>query len=366
VSSVQPIAWYENAYPEIKGFVEGRLGRTFSSATQAWYAYLLQQTATGTALTPGSNAPVSQMDRLVELESSLGKNKLLNPQVQFLGLWANAARSNYHSGQFTVQKRFGRGFSVTMNYTLSKSLDVTSAAEARGLRPNGQTGEGLAADPLNPGLSYGLSDFDRRHQFTGYFLADLPFGRNRWLGGNVGSTLDQFIGGWQVSGIVVGASGRPWNFTDNRFNHHFAGRDIPVATQPIPFELTKQAGLPGSGIPVVYLIPGTSADRTRIGRENFKNSHPGGPIARNQGRGPGFSNIDLSVTKNFDLSSIRESMRLRFRWETFNLFNHPNFDIPGSNPNGGPTNIDRAGTLGQVENTLGTERVMQFGLRLEF
>ena len=366
VSSVQPIAWYENAYPEIKGFVEGRLGKTFSSATQAWYAFLLQQTATGTALAPGPNAQVSQIDRVSDLERGLGKNKLLNPQVQFLGLWANVARSNYHAGQFTAQKRFGRGFNVTLNYTLSKSMDVTSAAEARGLRPNGQTGEGLAADPLNPGLSYGLSDFDRRHQFSGYFLGDLPFGRNMWLGSNAGSALNQIIGGWQVSGIVMGASGRPWNFTDNRFNHHFAGRDTPVATQDIPFELTKQAGLPGSGIPVVYLIPGTAADRTRIGRENFKNSHPGGAIARNQGQGPGYWNVDMSVTKNFDLSGIRESMRLRFRWETFNLFNHPNFDIPGFNPNGGPTNIDRAGTLGQVENTLGTERVMQFGVRLEF
>jgi hypothetical protein len=253
-----------------------------------------------------------------------------------------------------------------MNYTLSKSMDVTSAAEARGLRPNGQTGEGLAADPLNPSRSYGLSDFDRRHQFTGYFLADLPFGRNRWLGSDVGSTVDQFIGGWQFSGIVVGASGRPWNFTNNRFNHHFAGRDIPHVTQSIPFELTKQAGLPGSNIPVVYLIPGSAADRTRIGQQNFMNSHPGGAIARNQGRGPGYWNLDTAVTKNFNLSSIRENMRLRFRWETFNLFNHPNFDIPGFNPQGGPTNTDRAGTLGQVESTLGTERVMQFGLRLEF
>jgi hypothetical protein len=366
VNSVEPIAWYESAYPEIKGFVEGRLGRTFSSATQAWYAYLLQQTATGSVLTPGANAPVSQIDRVNELERALGRSKLLNPQVQFLGLWANVARSNYHSGQFTVQKRFSRGFSLTMNYTLSKSMDVTSAAEARGLRPNGQTGEGLAADPLNPSRSYGLSDFDRRHQFTGYFLADLPFGRNRWLGSDVGSTVDQFIGGWQFSGIVVGASGRPWNFTNNRFNHHFAGRDIPHVTQSIPFELTKQAGLPGSNIPVVYLIPGSAADRTRIGQQNFMNSHPGGAIARNQGRGPGYWNLDTAVTKNFNLSSIRENMRLRFRWETFNLFNHPNFDIPGFNPQGGPTNTDRAGTLGQVESTLGTERVMQFGLRLEF
>ena len=247
-----------------------------------------------------------------------------------------------------------------MNYTLSKSMDITSAAEARGNRANGQTGEGLAADALNPGKSYALSDFDRRHQFSGTFVAELPTGRNRWLGGNVGPALNQVIGGWQLSGIVAAASGRPWNFTSNRFNHHFAGRDQPPVTDEIPFELTK---LPGR---VVVMIPGTAADRARIGTENFKNSHLGGAIARNQARGPGFWNVDFAVTKSFDLSSIRETMRLRFRWETFDLFNHPNFALPGFNPSGGATNIDRGGTLSQIDSTLGAERVMQFAIRLDF
>ena len=68
-SGVQPIAWYENVYPEIKSFVEGRLNTTFASATQAWYAYLLQQTATGPSLTPGPNAPVSLYDRINAVEA---------------------------------------------------------------------------------------------------------------------------------------------------------------------------------------------------------------------------------------------------------------------------------------------------------
>jgi hypothetical protein len=358
VSAVQPIPWYENAYPEIKAFVEGKLQQTFTSVTQAWYAYLLQQTATGVPLTPGPNAPVGQIDRLIEIESGLARNKLLNPQVQFLGLFGNFAKSNYHSAQFTVQRRLGNAVNLTMNYTLSKSMDVTSAAEARGTRANGQTGEGLAADPIHPELSYALSDFDRRHQVSGYFVADLPFGTNKWIGRNSGSLVNQVIGGWQTSGIIVAGSGRPWNFTDSRFNHHVAGRDQPHMTAPIPFKLTKENGL-------VFMIPGSAADRAKISQQNFKNSHPGGAIARNQGRGPGFWNVDFAMTKSFDLSSVRENMRLRFRWEAFNVFNHPNFDIPLSTPSGGATNIDRS-TQGQLETTLGSERVMQFGLRLEF
>jgi hypothetical protein len=357
---VQPIAWYENAYPEMKTYVEGRLGRSFASATQAWYAYMLQQSAAPGAviLQPGPNAPVSQVDRLHELESGLRRNKLLSPQVRFFGLFGNFARSNYHSGQFTVRKHVGRGLTTTINYTLSKSMDITSAAEARGVRPDPVTGEGLAADPFNPDFSYALSDFDRRHQLNVNFVADLPFGTGKWLGGGASSTLNQIIGGWQVSSIALVASGRPWNFTaSNRFNHHFNGRDQPHVSAPIPFELTKQDRR-------VFMIPGTFADRSLIATGSFKNTHPGGPIARNQGRGPGFWNVDLAVTKSFAVPAIGESSRLRFRWESFNVFNHPNFATPTTEAG---HNIDRSGgTLGEILKTLGTERVMQFSLRLEF
>jgi len=360
VNDVQPIAWYENVYPEIKGFVETKLNRTFASVTQAFYAYMLQQTATGLSLTPGPNAAVSEFDRLNEIERGLGKIKLLNPQVQFFGLFGNFSRSNYNSAQFSARKRLATGFTLSMNYTLSKSMDITSAAEARGNRANGTTGEGLAADPLNPELSYALSDFDRRHQFNSDFLVDLPFGTGHSIGGGASPALNSFIGGWRVSSIVVVASGLPWNFTaSDRFNRHFAGRDQPTTIAPIPFELTKQ-GSSGS-IPTVFMIPGTSADRASIAKLDFANSYPGGPVARNQGRGPGYWNADLAVTKVFSLNRIRESSKLLFRWEAFNVFNHPNFSIPSD-----AGNIAAGGTLGQITTTQGTERVMQFSLRFEF
>ena len=361
VSDVQPIAWYENVYPQIKTFVEGRLGRPFASATQAWYAFLLQQStaASATILQPGPNAPVSQADRFHDLETNLRQNKLLSPQARFFGLFGNFAHSNYNSAQFTARKRIVEGVTAAINYTLSKSMDVTSAAEAKGLRPDAVTGEGLAADPFNPDFSYALSDFDRRHQLNVNFVAVLPFGSGKWLGGGASSSLNQIIGGWQVSGIALVASGRPWNFTaSNRFNHHFNGRDQPHAIAPIPFELTKQDGRR------VFIIPGTFDDRTSIATTGFKNTHPGGPIARNQGRGPGFWNVDLAITKSFAVPAIGESSRLRFRWEAFNAFNHPNFAIPTTEAG---HNIDRSGgTLGEIVRTLGTERVMQFSLRLDF
>lgn len=349
IDQVQPIAWFENVYPEMKPYIEGVLRRTFSSATQAWYAYVNQ------SLVPGPNASLSIYDQWGSLENGLKKNKVTNPQVQFWGLFSNFSKSNYHSGQFSVRKRFGQGFTLGANYTLSKSMDITSAAEARGNRPNGTTGEGLVEDPYHPELSYDISDFDRRHQFNGNFLVELPFGRGKWLGKDVPGVVDQIIGGWQISGITVLTSGRPWNFTaSSRFNWHWFGRDIPEMIKQVPFELTKSGGQ-------VWITRGTSAERTGYAVNNFRNTHPGGPVARNQGIGPNFQNVDLAVTKSIRLHS--ENLRARFRVEAFNLFNHPNFNVPTTEPG---HNIDRRGNLGEITTTQGTERVMQFSFRIEF
>src|SRR5439155_1936023 len=124
------------------------------------------------------------------------------------------------------------------------------------------------ADPLNPDLSYALSDFDRRHQFNANFLADLPFGRGKWVGRDASTALNRIIGGWQVSGIAVAASGRPWNFTSiSRYNRHFVGRDEPNMITPVPFQLTRKEGR-------VFIIPGNAVERAAIATGNFENSYP--------------------------------------------------------------------------------------------
>jgi hypothetical protein len=84
---------------------------------------------------------------------------------------------------------------------------------------------------------------------------------------------------------------------------------------------------------------------------------PGSALGRNDGEGPSFFNTDVSLTKNF---TITEDVRARFRWEAFNIMNHPNFAAPG-----GGTRIDRS-SFGEITSTRGTERVMQFSFRLEF
>jgi hypothetical protein len=353
VANVQPIPWFENIYTGYKKVAGDSMKQTFNSETQAIYAYA------NIGITPGPNAEICWTNALDFYESSTDQNIVTNPQATFFGFYSNLGLSNYHAGQFTVRKRFTEGYTFTANYTWSKSMDITSQAEARGNRANGTTGEGLAEDAYHPSLSYAISDFNRTSQFNGNFLAELPFGKGKPIAGNASGVLNTIIGGWEVSGIALATTGRPWNFTSsNRFTFHFFGRDVPALATNVPWGLNKQKG-------GVYLIQGSAADRDNIAATGFQNVYPGSAVARNQGVGPNFFNIDAAISKAFQ---VREGMSMRLRAEAFNALNHPNFSIPFSqvsSTNG--LNISRrGGVLGQVLDTQGTERTMQFSMRVVF
>jgi hypothetical protein len=98
-----------------------------------------------------------------------------------------------------------------------------------------------------------------------------------------------------------------------------------------------------------------------------------GPIgftigSRNNLRGPRYANQNLGLAKTFPV--YKESVNLKFRADAFNAFNHPSFNIPGSDANnlGPPANevTINSGVFGQITSTASTPRVLQFSLRLEF
>ena len=74
--------------------------------------------------------------------------------------------------------------------------------------------------------------------------------------------------------------------------------------------------------------------------------------------GPGQVNTDLSVLKTFPLRKLAESTNLEFRADFFNLFNHPQFDIPDTE--------FTSGSFGQVTRTVVSPRVIQFALKFNF
>ena len=101
-----------------------------------------------------------------------------------------------------------------MNYTLSKSTDLGSAVERGTIGLGGYSG--ILLNPWQPELQYSYSDFDVRHQVNLNWVADLPFGRGRAIGGGVPAWLNQVIGDWQFSGLFRWTSGLPFNIINAR------------------------------------------------------------------------------------------------------------------------------------------------------
>jgi hypothetical protein len=387
-ASIAPIPWFEDVYGGYKTWATGAANTTngfpgaqFANATQAFYAVLNK------GFVPGPNAQVTLTNATNFYESETKQHITTNGQAQYLPLYTNVGWSNYHSGQFTIRKRFSEGYSMTANYTWSKSLDVTSAGEALGQRPGGSGSPDQIIDPYHPALNYGPSTFDRRHQFNGNFTAELPVGTGKLIGSNMGGILNQIFGGWAASGIVVATSGSPWQYgAGNRFTFHFNGQDIPVQTAAIPYGLnrghtaavTTNGVVTGGGTPTVYFIkdPNLSAscgsdtacvapNRTAA-YNSFMTPFPGGPVTRNNAVGPGFFNMDASVSKSFRIS---EGITGMARAEAFNVLNHPNFSNPGSGSAtiANATNIDStSGVLSAIGSTRNDNRIMQFTLRIQF
>jgi hypothetical protein len=142
------------------------------------------------------------------------------------------------------------------------------------------------------------------------FVYDLPFGRGRRLGNSISKAADVFIGGWQVNGIATFQRGFPLSIT---------AADSGNLLDSFGTNRANLVGDPRSGR--------TGTVDSWFNTAAFAQPAPGvsGNSGRNILRAPGISNFDLSLFKNFLLS---ERLRLQFRLESFNAFNHTQFGNP--------------------------------------
>jgi hypothetical protein len=244
-----------------------------------------------------------------------------------------SANSSYNALQTSLRRRLRNGLTLLASYTFSRAIDNNSSTNnsTTGAQRNPQDIRNFAAERA-------VSDFHRQHQFSGSFNYELPLGRRRALLSNVKGLADALVGGWQLNGVVTLLSGRPFTPQYN----------APDVTQQRP----DLIGDPYTNIPdgltfnpaaFTRPIP-TAQDPTAFGN-----------AGRNILIGPGFRSVDLSLLKNFQL---REGLRLQFRAETFNAFNHPNFQIP--------VNFLDDSDVGRVRITANEGREWQFALKLIF
>jgi hypothetical protein len=287
---------------------------------------------------------------------------LFQPQFSQLGAWTNWANSNYHSLQVTLRKNLGFG-SFAFNYVFSKSIDNDSAAENSDLlNPNVSNGtvQGLIQNPFDVGLNRAVSDFDLTHNFNGFMVFDLPFGKGRRFANSASRLVDAVIGGWEITGAGRWRSGFPQS-PGNGFNFptNFFLTSSSTVTAPLTSSITRSEPASGATVPSqVGTANVFSNAAAALADLNF--TLPGLPGSRNVLRGPAYASLDAGVHKNFRLWS--EASRLQFRATVFNAFNSVNFSDLGISLD--PTS---PATFGQITSTAsGRGREMEFAIRLEF
>jgi hypothetical protein len=232
------------------------------------------------------------------------------------------ANSIYNALQFRSEKRVRQGLAFLAAYTWSRSIDDDSAVFS------GSVGQGIPQDPYDFRSDRSLSDFQVEHRFSFSYLYDLPFGSDRkWL--NTTGLMNRVFGSWQTAGIATMQTGSP--YTVNLEPTGPAEAALTAFAYPIRPDLI---GDPNKGGPVAA-NPGCSAPAQIHTPQNWFNpcafASPQNPLLGTAGRniliGPGLNNLDFSLLKNIPFH--HEGRRLELRFEFFNLFNIPHFDIPG-------------------------------------
>ncbi len=335
-------------------------GGTTSSLIQEVYAlYTTTDTYAGDEVVGLANIDLYGylFDTLNNVYYFNGKpGELLNGQATSMYAWSSIGSSNYNALQLTVRKQLSSGIQFDLNYTYSKSIDITSAASRLSFSPSDNIGAPATrlVNAFNPRLVRAVSDFDLPHQINANWIAELPFGRGKPIGRGSGAVLNGFIGGWQWSGVGRWTSGFPFTIDNGQFwptDWDYQGMARMIAT--------PQAGAfhQPNGSVSVFANPTAAIN-------DFIHPFPGDPGSRNTLRGDGFAGLDMSLSKRWQLPA--EGHSIQFRWEVFNVFNLTRFNVAAGLGDNAPSLQQLPGNFGDYTGLLTQPRVMQFALRYEF
>ena len=241
---------------------------------------------------------------------------------------ATDGKSYFQSLQMRAERRFSRGFTFLSSYTWAHNIDTAYGTnESLPYTPGGVQNDNCW------GCERSNSGFDYRHRFTTSFLWNIPAGKS-WHG-----LAAVVLKNWSLNGIATYQSGFPFTVTQsgNRQNT-------------------------GSGTQRPDYVPGAdphlpNADPSRwfnTSAFQFADLHFGN-VGRNTLRSPALKTWDTGIFKEFP---VREGQRFQFRFETFNLFNTPQFRAPNAQL-GAPA-------FGQITSTWLDNRQIQFALKYLF
>lgn len=239
----------------------------------------------------------------------ISRRTLLTPFPEFgtITTTNNDGETWYHSGQFTVNKRFSKGYGLQAAYTWSKWLQATEYLNAGDERPHKV-----------------ISDQDVPHRFSMSGFYEFPFGKGKTFFSNANRFVNAIIGGWQVQGTYVYQSGFPVLFANDAF---YLGGDISI---PKSQQTTGRWFNTAAFVSVVGGNPTCGAFAT-------PNASCATPVDHRRTLPLRFSNVRIDPTNNMDFGirkdiHLRETMKIQLRMEFINGLNHPLFPGPVVNP----------------------------------
>ncbi len=261
-----------------------------------------------------------------------------DPRFDDIDLLESRGNSNYNALQVRLQQRLFHGLTSLVSYTWSKSIDDASNFFSSAGDPN------FPQNSYNVAAERGRSNFDVRQRLSASYSYALPFGKGRQHLADNG-WVSTVLTGWETHGIITLQTGRPFTVALlSEIDNSGTGRSI------LGFGANDRPNVVGNP-----QISNPTPDRW-FNTAAFAFPPPGtfGNAGRNILDGPGFQNVNASLLKN---TSLTERVNLQFRAEVFNLFNHPNFNLP-DNFLGSPT-------FGRISSAR-DPRHIQFGLKLLF
>ncbi len=260
------------------------------------------------------------------LPNAAGNNALGPRPFPTVGLvqWREEKGSSHYKGMgLALEKRFSKGYSFGVSYTLSECRDNTAEHLATGSSPS------RSQDARDLEAWEGPCGYDSRHRFSGNFVFELPFAKE-----STGVTK-ALLGDWLVSAIFAARTGKPFTVVQ-------ASNNVGLYHTGLPNKIGDGEG------------PKT-VDRW-FDPTAFQAVPSGvfGNAGRNILRGPGWNGLDLSLQKRLYAGPAS----LILRWDVFNVFNTVNF---------GPPNSDvSSSAVGTITTLAGDPRLMQFSIRVLF
>jgi hypothetical protein len=278
---------------------------------------------TGAALYTGAGGTISRRQLLLPF-----------PEFGSITTTNNDGKTWYHSGQFSLTKRFSKGYGLQAAYTWSKWLQATEYLNAADAKPTKMISD---------------QDIPNRFSMSGFY--ELPFGKGQPYFSHASRWADLFIGGWQIEGTYSFQSGFPLAFANDAF---YLGGDISIPrdqqnvsrwfnTAALQSFLNWPSFLPAGVTP-------DSASATQKTAAQTAATTAATPVDHLRTFPLRFTNVRLDTTNNVDLGlrkdiHLGETMKIQLRMEFINAFNHP---LLASLSGGAPVVSPGSSTFGQI------------------